>query len=185
MPPDRIWYRGIIDGVAGLRRFFDGTGPWSGLGGGALLLGFAMLLAVLLSPHGWQWWLDAHQVHGRELDGVVSYSFQGQEWSVDDSSSATRTGPRTVYVIAAAPGDGALTNTPNVILDWIAVGGPTVLGGALLSLGFIRRSRLRQRRVEVERSGSNPHGYAIPSNVIKEIVAERAQNTPRPGGQGR
>lgn len=168
--------------MAALRRFFEGTGPYSGLAGGALLLGFAMLLAVLLSSNGWQWWLDAHQVHGRESDGVVSYSFKGQEWTVVDTKSATRSGPRTVYVIATAPGDGALTNTPTVVLDWILVGGPALVGGALLSLAFIRRSQLRQRRVEIERSGSDPQGGGIPSDLIKQILAGRARSTHRPGG---
>ena len=173
--------RAIMLSVTGLRRFFNGTGPYSGVAGGAFLLALAMLLAVLLSPHGWQWWLDAHAVHGHESGGVVTYSFDGQNWSVDDTRSLTRSGPRTVYVIAAAPYDGSLTNTPTVILDWALIAGPCSIGAGLLGLGFIRRSGTRRRQVEVDRGRMERHGHSIPSHLIREILAERAADTSRRG----
>lgn len=169
--------------VAGLRRFFHGTGPYSGMAAAAFLLGLAMLFAVLLSPNGWQWWLDAHQVQGHESDGVVTYSYQAQNWTVDDSRSPTRSGPRTVYVIANAPYAGALVNTPTVILDWATVGGSGLLGAGLLALGFIRRSGMRRRQLEVEQGGFSPHGYAIPTSVIRGIVAERERDDRRRTGR--
>jgi hypothetical protein len=156
-----------------VRRLFDGTGPYSGIALGAFLAGSAMLLAILLSPHGWQWWLDAHQVHGREQAGTVYYSFEGRNGTVDDVHSETRTGLRDVYVIAADPYHGALVNAPTVLLDWSVTAGPGVIGVVLLAYGFIRRSRIRNRQRAVELIGAEQHGYAIPTEVIRNIVSQR------------
>lgn len=168
--------------VGSLRRFFDGTGPYSGIAGGTLVFGLAMLLAVLLSPHGWQWWLDTHQVRGRESDGIVAYSYGGQTWTIDDSKSPTRSGPRTVYVIAAAPNDGTLQNTPTVILDWTVIGGPGLIGAGLLAFGFVRRSQSRRRQVEAQRNGVDTR--LLHSFERDGIVPERARTAPRRSSDG-
>ena len=161
--------------VRALRRLFDGTRPFSALGFAALALGLVMLMSILLSPHGWQWWLDAKAVHGQELDGVVHYSFNGQSWGVDDPHSQTGNGPRTVYVIAADPAHGALVNTPTVIIDWAIVGGPGIVGAGLLAFGFVRRSQIRQRQSQMHKAGYDTHGEGIPSTLVRAIVAAREQ----------
>ena len=153
-----------------MRRFLDGTGPLSGIGIVFLVVGPILLLSILLTPHGWQWWLDAKSVPGHEAQGIVYYTFEGQRWTIDDTGSATRTGPRTVYVIAADPADGALTNTPTVALDWSVTCGPIVAGLALLSLGFRRRSVVRRRSAESIPTG---YGSGIPSEVIRRITTQR------------
>ncbi|HEX4863358.1 MAG TPA: hypothetical protein VFV02_04750 [Acidimicrobiales bacterium] len=153
-----------------VRRLLDGTGPFSGLALGFFVLGFVLLLSILLTPHGWQWWLDAKSVPGHEQDGIVSYSFKGQPWTIDDPGSAA-TGPRTVYVIAADPADGTLTNTSTVVLDWSVTSGPAAIGLGLLALGFRRRSRVRRRQLATDPS-SSAYGQGIPSEVIRKIRSE-------------
>jgi len=162
----------MLPGMAGVRRLLDGTGPYSGLALAAFVVGVAMMLSILLSPNERQWWLDAHRVQGQEVGGAVVYSFHGQNGSVNDPRSDTRTGPRTVYVIAAAPLQGSLTNTPTVALDWTITAGPALIGVVLLAFGFVRRSQMRSRRTvrdEIDR-----FGYGIPSEVVQRIVSDRA-----------
>jgi hypothetical protein len=115
--------------------------------------------------------LDAKAVQGHEQDGIVSYSFAGQTWTIDDSGSASRTQPRTVYVIAADPAHGELTNTSTVILDWSATCGPVAVGAGLLALGFRRRSRVRRRQLSADPTSAG-FGQGIPSEVIRKITSE-------------
>jgi len=165
----------------GIRRLLDGTGPFSGLAVGAFTLGLLMLGSILLSPNGWQWWLDAKAVRGHEQDGIVSYSFEGQNWSIDDPHSLSRTGPRTVYVIAVDPGDGALVNTPTAILDWTLTTGPGVLGIGLVVIGFLRRSRTRHRQMSYDQDASDTYGHGIPSTVIHRTTPARHRDTESEG----
>jgi len=37
-----------------------------------VVIGTAFVGSILLSPGGWQWWLDTKAVHGSEHDGIVS-----------------------------------------------------------------------------------------------------------------
>ena len=154
-----------------VRRFFDGTGPYSGLAIGSFGVGFLLLLSILLSPHGWQWWLDAKSVQGHEQDGIVSYSFSGQTWSIDDSGSASAPRTRTVYVIAADPAHGELTNTSTIILDWTATCGPAAVGVGLVALGFRRRSRVRRRQLAADPTSAG-YGQGIPSDVVRKFTSE-------------
>ena len=151
----------------------DGTGPFSGLGLASLAVGFVLLFSILLSPHGWQWWLDAKAVHGNETNGIVLYSFNGQKWSVDDPHSQTRSGPRTVYVIAADPANAALVNTPTVVLDWSATVGPALVGIGLLWCGFVSRSRRRRRQHDAIEGSLDSFGKGLPSSVVQGIVSAR------------
>lgn len=175
-PPQRPTLRrlsaaGNNGAVTRTRRFFDGTGPYPGLAIGCFVVGFLLLLSILLSPHGWQWWLDAKAVQGHEQNGIVSYSFAGQTWTIDDSGSASASRPRTVYVIAADPAHGELTNTSTVILDWTATCAPAAVGVGLVAVGFRRRSRLRRRQLSSDPTSAG-HGQGIPSEVIKNITSE-------------
>ncbi len=144
------------------------------------------LMSIVLTPHGWQWWLDAQSVHGHEQDGVVYYSFAGQNWTVDDPHSQ-RTGPRNVYVIAADPAHAALTNTSTVALDWTVTCGPALVGCGLLAIGFTRRSRLRGRQKANELNYNDAYGQGIPSELVRGIIAARDTDSVRPrptGGTG-
>ena len=157
-------------GMGRIRHLLDGTGAFSWVAIACFALAPLLLLSILLTPHGWQWWLDAHQVSGSEQNGIVSYSYQGQNWTIDDSGSASRTGPRTVYVIAADPSAGALSNTSTVIVDWALVSGPVLIGAGVLALGLRRSGSRRRRSNDQEALG---YGQGLPSELVRKITADR------------
>ena len=109
-----------------LRPVLDGTGPLSGLGVALWMVGLAMLVAILLSPNGWGWWMDVHSVQGHEIDGVVSYTVNGANYSVSDPQSfpGSRPRQRTVYYLSSQPSTSSLHNTGNEVFDWGLTAGP-------------------------------------------------------------
>lgn len=155
---------------------FDGTGPFSGLGMVAWLVGVVMLMAILMSPNGWAWWMDTHSTRGHETGGLVYYNVDGVNYTINDPNSfaGSQSRERTVYYLSSDPSNGSLNNTGNEVIDWGLTAGPGGAGAVLLLLGFARRAR-RTRRV----SSRDPHGSfgdGIPSATIRAIVE---QNKPR------
>jgi len=165
--------------MASLRRAFDGTGPYTGLAVACWLVGVVMLSAILMSPNGWQWWMDVHSVTGQEQDGLVYYSVNGARHSINDPNSfaGSRPAERTVYYLASDPGAGSLHNTANEALDWGITAGPGALGLALLARGFIKRRRIRETAQEADLPDS--YGHGIPSETIKAIVWGEAGRRPK------
>jgi hypothetical protein len=123
-----------------LRSAFSGTTPYSGVGVIFAVLGTVFVASILLSPGGWEWWLDARAVHGTETGGVVSYSYGGRTYSLDHAGS-NGGGPRTVYLIPSDPAHGTLSETPTLLLDWGLTAGPYALAVALVAFGVAKRRR--------------------------------------------
>jgi hypothetical protein len=171
----------ILAGVHRLRRVFDGTGGFSGFALGLWLLAAAMLGGILLSPHGWQWWMDVHSVQGHEKDGLVYYSVRGANYSLNDPHSFSGSTPttRTVYFLASDPGSGSLHNTLNQVIDWGSTVGPAAIGSALLVTGFVQRSR--RRRAAAARDLTESFGYGISSETVRSILARNSHNRPQHG----
>lgn len=160
--------------VTRLRKALDGTGPYTGFAAAALLVAVIFLGSILLTPHGWQWWVDAKTVPGHEEGGLVYYSFQGSRYTISDPDpNSTASGPRTVYVIAADPSSGRLSNDGTVILDWSLTAGPAAIGVGLAVTGFAKRRSRRRPRTPV---ADDTFGRGLPSEVVRHITAT---NQPR------
>jgi hypothetical protein len=161
---------GKLDPMSRARRIFDGTGPLSGLGLAAWIAGLAMLISILMSPNGWAWWMDVHSVQGREIDGLVYYTVNGVNYSVNDPQSFAGSQPhhRAVYYLTSQPSNASLHNTGNEAFDWGLTAGPGVLGAILVAAGFAQRARYK--RVAKSRDTDGSFGNGIPSETIKEIV---------------
>jgi hypothetical protein len=155
--------------MAKLPRILDRTGPFSGLGIACWIVGLVFVVAILLSPNGWGWWLDVHSVQGSEVDGLVYYSVHGANFTLSDPKSLGG-GPRrqrTVYYLSSQPSDGSLSNTSTEVLDWGLTVGFGAAGLALLAVGFAMRAR-RNRLAKLRNPDS--FGQGIPSDTIKAIL---------------
>jgi hypothetical protein len=152
---------------------FNGTGafPWIGLAFG--VVGLAFFASILLTPGGWQWWMDAKAVQGTEQNGIISYSYRGATNSIDDPNSF-RTGNRTVYLLPSDPSNAELHNAGNVILDWGTTGGPLLLGTGFVIAGFIRKNHnsRRRRRVAVNSSAAS-FGAGLDSETVRRLIADQ------------
>jgi hypothetical protein len=153
-----------------LRRLFDATGPLSGFGVASWFVGLAMLISILMTPNGWGWWHDAHSTQGRESGGIVEYTVNGINYSVDDVQASPNSPlrRRTVYYLSSQPSNGSLHTTFNEVLDWTLTAGPGALGAILLTTGFARRARYRKRTQSRDSHGS--FGQGIPSGTIRALI---------------
>ncbi len=153
-----------------LRRVIGGTGYLGVLGGLSCLAGLLMLAAIIMSPDGWAWWVDVHSVQGRETNGLVYYSVDGVNYTVNDPQASPGGPPqqRTVYYLSSQPSDGSLHNAGNEVVDWGSTAGPGAVGLILLATGLVRNSRGRRRAKSYDARESFGHG--IPSETVKAIV---------------
>ena len=148
----------------------DGTGPFSGLAVLFWLIGLAWFVSILMSVNGVNWWLNVRSVQGREMDGLVYYSAQGSNYTVNDPQSFAGAKPRTrtVYYISSQPGNGSLSNTGNEVLDWSLTAGPGAIGLLLLGAGFVKRYQRSRRSRTDSRTGS--FGDGIPDDTIQQLL---------------
>ena len=156
--------------ASGAKRLFNGTGafPWIGLAFG--VVGLAFFASILLTPGGWQWWMDAQAVQGTEQNGIISYSYRGTTNSIDDPNSF-RTGNRTVYLIPSDPSNAELHNAGNLILDWGTTGGPLLLGTGFVIAGFIRKNQnSRKRRQAAGNSSAASFGMGLDSETVRRLI---------------
>lgn len=169
----------------GLRRGLSGVG---GLGfAGACFAVFAVLFlgSILLTPHGLAWWLDHRTVPGREVDGIVTYSWHGQQYSADDPGSH-RTGPHTVWLIPGDPADGRLDLQGTLVLDWTLTAGLAAVGAGFVAAGSARSRLLRRRRLADPRPWSEHYGDGIDPDTIRHLLAQQRRDaqTGRSGPAG-
>jgi hypothetical protein len=78
--------------------------------------------------------------------GIAYYSFHGQNYTLDVTSPKLRSS--TVYLDPANPSNAMLSNPVTRWTDFATVGGPFAASVLLLTLGFVRRSRRRRRRLK-------------------------------------
>jgi len=158
--------------LSALKRRFWGTGglPWAGFV--FAVVGVVFLVLLLLSPDGWQWWMDVKTVHGQEQSGVVSYSYRGLHYTVDDVGSL-RSGPRLVYLIPSDPADGALKVRANQIFDWSITAGPLLIAVAFVSAGFVHKSRNRRRLDAARSSSQGAYGLGLDEETIRRLLAQQ------------
>jgi hypothetical protein len=134
--------------LARVRKWFDGAG---GFVGGAVVLVVFALLAVLLglqSPDRVLW--TGQQVIGTEQGGIVTYSWQGQSYSLDvpgyGSSQAV-----SVYLNPGDPSQAVVDNTFDRVVAALLVLGPAAGAIVLLVLGGTRNYRWFRRKLKLVR----------------------------------
>lgn len=170
---------GMVAGAGGrIRRNLRGGGGLTVLAAALYLFSLLFLGSILLTPHGWSWWVDHRVVAGREQGGIVTYTFSGQQYSVDDAGSQ-RTGPRNVYVIPSDPGDGRVDLAGTLVVDWTLTVGLFAVGTACLGAGVVR-FRLRQhRRLSDPRPWSETYGDGIDRDTIAHLLAQQRKDGQR------
>jgi hypothetical protein len=149
------------------------------IGLGFLVLGVLFLLSILLSPDGWQWWLNAKTLHGREQDGIVYYSYRGMNYAVNDPDSL-RQGSHLVYLIPSKPYAGELNETGNRVFDWAVTGGPVFVAAGFVAWGFRRRTQINRRKTTDGKDSEGTFGEGLDRTTVRRLIAE--QNS---GGQSR
>jgi len=103
----------------------------------------------------------------------VSYSYQGQNYNVDDPDS-TRTGPRTVYIVASDPSDGELHARVNQVIDWTITAGPYSVGTVFVAAGFAHKKRNRRRSVRAESDPSEgSYGQGLDEETVQRLLAQQ------------
>ena len=149
------------------------------LDGGLFMLGAVIagavaslfLVAVLVSPSGWKWW-NARTVHGTELGGVVTYSYGGQTYTLDDVGS-TGSGPKIVYVNPANPSSAALTIEVAQVSDTAVVGG--LYGVCAVFIIVVIRRHVKRVRRESDLT-REPYGDGIDPETVQRILSARTPN---------
>jgi hypothetical protein len=178
-----------LRGSAGaVRSLFRGTGPFSWIAIGFVIVGILFLASILLTPGAWQWWMTAKAVHGSEQNGIVYYTYHGRKYTVDDVGSV-RSGPRTVYVNPSKPADAEVTVTGTRILDWTVTGGPLLVAAGFLTWGFTHKNRNRRRRAAASSHGSS-YGSGLDRDAVRQLLAQqkasgRQGTSPPTGNQNR
>ena len=108
------------------------------------MLGSLFLGAVAQSPSVLQWTGTA--VHSVESGGIAYYSFHGEHFTLDVTSSWLQ--PDTVYLDPANPSDAMLGNPVVRWTELATVAGPWAAALMLLTYGFARRARRRRLRAD-------------------------------------
>jgi hypothetical protein len=167
-------------GFSAVQRRFWGTGGLSWAALVFVILGTLFIVLILLSPGGWQWWMDVNTVHGQERDGVVFYSYRGQSYTADDLDSQ-RSGPRLVFLVPSDPSDGALKVRANQIFDWSITAGPYAVAVAFVAAGFVHKRRNQKAASSLSAGG---YGSGLDEDTIHRLLArQRAEGqAPRPPG---
>ena len=127
-----------------VRGWYDGAGWFVGLA--AVLFAFA-LLALLLdlqSPDLVLW--TGHRVTGTEQGGIVSYRWNGQQYSLNALGYGSAPAV-SVYLDPADPGNAMIDNLPDRVLVASFIGTPTAAGLALLVAGATRKPRRIRRKI--------------------------------------
>jgi hypothetical protein len=154
-----------------LRRVFEGTGGLSVVAAAMVFVGTVFLLAILISPGSWEWW-SGKQVMGNEQNGVVYYSYQGRNYSLDDVNSF-RTGPRPVWFDPSNPSNAVLTVAVARVSDTALTAGPYALALVFLAAGFRRRRRNRRRQQDPSFDPFIAYGEGIDQVTIDRILSEK------------
>jgi hypothetical protein len=161
---------------------------FSGIGLGFLVLGLVFLVSILLTPDGWQWWLNAKTVHGHEQDGIVYYSYRGTNYTVNDPNSL-RTGTHPVYLISSKPYAPQLTETGTQVFDWTVTGGPVLVAAGFVAWGFRRRSQMNRRNTIDAKDSQATFGGGLDSPTVRRLIAEQKSGGPTrpapPANRGR
>ncbi len=149
------------------RELLRGTAPFSGLAVALVLVSAAFVYTTAMSPEHVYW--TGRAVHAAERGGIVTYTYDRQQYSVDDSGS-DRSGSATVYVDPHDPSSGVIYDPVRWWTDVVLVGGPAVVAVVLLGIGVARkRRRARGRRVH----RGDRFGSGLGEDTVEYLLARQ------------
>jgi hypothetical protein len=150
-----------------LGALFDGAG-WS-LGLAAALFALT-LVAVLLeaqSPDVVLW--TGRHVIGTEQGGIVTYQWHGANFSLNEPGYGSVKAV-DVYLNPGNPADAMADNVPDRVISGLLVGGPFVLGVAVLTVGLTRKRRWARRH---RRGTGSGFGSGLDQDFVTRQLQER------------
>lgn len=143
------------------------------------VFGVFALLLELQSESFVQW--DGIEVHGDTYAGVTTYSYGGQEYSIDNTAvSVTNLHhiPTTVWLPRNAPDDPARAFIDSPIdrwTDFAFLTGWFIAVDVVLTVGLLR-SFLRRRRRDRAALAGEGFGTGLDPELVQRILAERSQS---------
>jgi hypothetical protein len=115
--------------------------------------------------------MDRPPVHGESRDGVVHYSFQGQNYTLSDRTAATFH-ETTVYLDPGDPATAILYDPLDRWVDVFSVGSPLLVAAVLLALGF-----KRQRRARSSGPDHGTFGHGIDQQTVQWLRERQRRGT--------
>ncbi len=150
--------------IARLRNAFDGSGFVIAAAIFFFALGLILIPVVFLSSVRW----TGTEVQGTERGGIVYYTYNGQNYSLDDTS---RFDTHTVYFRPSRPDTTAqLGNSASTFVDVASVAVPFLIGLAIVSMEIRRIWRTRRTRNNPAAIG---FGHGLDLEVVHRILDER------------
>jgi hypothetical protein len=144
----------------------DGDGALIAAAAFFLALGSLLLVVALTSSSRVQW--TGTSVHGVERGGIVFYSYDGQNYSLDDTS---RFLSHTVYLDPAKPATTAMLGSiGDRIVDLVSVLGPYGIAAVIIVVGVRRRRHYRRRANDPSAGG---FGYGLDPEVVHRLIERR------------
>jgi hypothetical protein len=153
-----------------VHRWFEDMGAFIAGAAALVVVGSLFLFSATQSPSMLQWTGTA--VKAVENGGIAYYSFHGQSYTLDVTSSLMQTG--TVYLDPADPSTAMFSNPVARWTDIATVGGPYTAAVLLLGVGFARRSRRRRRRRQDHGNGLS-FGTGLDHQTLSHL-RERQRN---------
>ncbi len=150
-----------------LSAVLDGAG-WS-VGLAAALFAFALLFVALdsQSPEIVLW--TGHHVVATEQHGLATFRWQGQGYTVDVPGFGS--GKKVdIYFNPGDPSGAMADNVPDRVFAGLLVGGPVIVGVAVLVAGLTRKRRWARR--QSRRAASYGSGLD-PDFVARQLKAHR------------
>jgi hypothetical protein len=159
---------GVRPVLSRIRKLPRRAGPlavWAGL---FVVLGL-ILIPVMFSSVQW----SGTAIKGVDRGGIVYYTYLGQNYSIDDTSSLNT---HTVYLDPKHPDTSAELGNPYArALDVAVVAVPFVIAAVLV--GFSLRQRAR-RRSEREHPKDGGFGQGLDPEFVRRLNAERRAQEP-------
>ena len=158
---------GIRRLVVRLRSAIEGNGFIVSVAIFFLALGVILIPFVFLSSVQF----TGTAVQGIDRDGIVYYTYNGQNYSLDDTS---RFNSHTVYFRPSRPDTTAeLGNTPMKVVDVVIVAVPFLIAFTIIGLEARRYWRYRRARFKPAPVG---FGYGLDPEVLQRLIDKRRRD---------
>jgi hypothetical protein len=152
----------------GIRDRFDGDGPML-LGASFFFVVSALLLTVVLTSSTRVQWTGT-SVKGVERGGIVYYTYDGQQNSLDDTS---RFMSSRVYLDPSNPESTAmLGDVADRVVDVASVSVPFLIGVTIVGVGVTRRIRWRRRANDPAAGG---FGHGLDPEVVQRLIQKQRE----------
>ncbi len=154
-----------------VRSRFEGTAPMLVGASVFFIVGCLFLVGALTGPTRVQW--TGRSVQGTERGGIVYYSYNGQNYSLDSTS---RFMSNTVYFDPSDPHSAMLGNAADRVLDIVTVAGPYAIATIILVVGTSRRIRRRRaRRRDLSSGTTASFGQGLDPALVRRLIERNAK----------